>query len=270
MIDPPAPAPPPDDVSILTIAQATAATFSDLFIRQTFLCFIRAGTKRVVCPVAGEIIAAPGDLLIFPPNSTVTLENRPVLNKNYRADGVCYAEELIDTVFTDRRPQAGPVGFQILRADPHRPEAVLELIQETLGRTDLPPPIRRHRLLEPLIWLRHHGVRLPVGNDDQPLGKLRGLLETDLSHPWRISDAASHFAMSVATLRRWLTRSGHGFAKILLNTRLETGLALLQTTDQPISQIALACGFKTPSHFSDAFKKRFGIRPNAIRSASKN
>lgn len=74
--------------------------------------------------------------------------------------------------------------------------------------------------------------------------------------------------MSEATLRRSLAGSGQGFARILHNARLERGLALLQTTDLPISRIALDCGFGTPSHFSDSFRKRFGIPPKSIRSAA--
>jgi AraC-like DNA-binding protein len=254
-------------VSILPISQATAATFSDLFIGLTFLCFIRSGTKRVVCPVRGEMIGEEGDLLIFPPGSTVTLENRPMPNAGYRADGVYYAHDLVDAAFADRPRQNSSPSIQLLRAASHRPTDILDLVKETLAREDLPPPIMRHRLLEPLIWLRHNGVQLPILGEEQPWSKVRGLIEADIGKPWRIADVARHFAMSEATLRRWLAKSGVGFAEILLNTRLEKGLTQLQTTEVPISQIALECGFKTPSHFSDAFRKRFGIMPKAIRSA---
>lgn len=255
-------------VTLLSISQATAATFSDLFIGLAFLCFIEVGSKRVTCPVNGEIIGCEGDLLVFPPGSIVTLENRPVLNATYRAEGVYFSQELLDSVFPEQHPRSTPSGIHIIRAEPHRPGAILDIIRETLSATDLPPAIRRHRLLEPLIWLRHQGVRLPAQADHQPMIRLRHLLETDLSHPWRASEVADHFAMSEATLRRWLGRSEQGFSKILQNTRLEKGLALLQTTGLPVSQIALECGFKTQSHFSDAFRKRFGIQPRAIRIAS--
>lgn len=255
-------------VTLLSISQATAATFPDLFIGLAFLCFIEVGSKRVTCPVNGEIIGCEGDLLVFPPGSIVTLENRPVLNATYRAEGVYFTQELLDSVFPEQHPRSAPSGIHIIRAEPHRPGAILDIIRETLSATDLPPAIRRHRLLEPLIWLRHQGVRLPAQADHQPMIRLRHLLETDLSHPWRASEVADHFAMSEATLRRWLGRSEQGFSKILQNTRLEKGLALLQTTGLPVSQIALECGFKTQSHFSDAFRKRFGIQPRAIRIAS--
>lgn len=258
--------PPSLGVSLLPITQATAAIFTDLFIGLTFLCFIHSGTKRVICPVHGELLGEEGDLLIFPPGSIVTLENRPVPNASYRADGVYFARDLVDAVFADHPPRNASPGIQILRAASHHPSEILGLIKETLDRDDLPPLLRQHRLLEPLIWLRHNGVQLPARDEAQPWSKVRRLIETDVGKPWRVTDVAGHFAMSEATFRRWLSKSGPGFSQILLNTRLEKGLTLLQTTDVPISQIALECGFKTPSHFSESFRKRFGIKPRSIRT----
>ena len=254
-------------VSILSVTQATSATFTDLYFTQTFLFFIETGSKRVKCPTNGEVIGEAGDVLIFPPGSVVTLENRPLLKARYRADGVCFPHDLVDRVFADQPQRAVSPGIQVLRAAAHRPSEILDLIKDTLGRDDLPLAIRQHRFLEPLIWLRQKGVSLPKRGEEQPWGKVRRLIETDLGHPWRVAEVAGHFAMSEASFRRWLARSGPGFARILFNTRLEKGLTLLQSTDLPISQIALDCGFKTPSHFSDSFRKRFGITPRMIRFA---
>lgn len=259
--------PPQEAVSVLPITQATAATFSDLYIALTLLVFVQAGTKRVVCPLAGEVIGEAGDLLVFPPGSLVTLENRPVLNACYRAAGVCFSDDMVEAVSDPAVPLRRPQGIRILRAATHRPLDMLAQIEATLANEALAAPIRRHRLLEPLVWLRHHGIDLRATDADQPLSRVRRLIETDLSRAWRAADVARHFAMSEATLRRWLAQSGGGFARILHNTRLERGLTLLQTTDRRISHIALDCGFKTPSHFSDAFRQRFGLMPRAIRSA---
>lgn len=258
---------PFSEVSLLPITQATRATFPDLYFGLAVLIFIRTGSKRVLCPHGGELTGEAGDVLVFPPGSMVTLENRPIPNEAYRADGVCFSHDLVDAVFADGGPQDAPPGVKLLRAGPHQPGRALALIKQTLADETLPAPIRQHRLLEPLLWLRHHGVRLPVRGGGQPLAKVRGLIETDLSRPWHAAEVAAHFAMSEATFRRWLSASGHGFSRILLNSRLERGLTLLQTTGLPISAIALDCGFKTPSHFSDSFKKRFGIKPKCIRSA---
>lgn len=262
--------PPPvlPQVSIYSITQATTATFADLYFRQTFLFFIQVGSKRAFTATQGEIIGEEGDLMIFPPGSMVTMENRPVLDDRYRAVGVSFSDQLIETVFARQTPQASPHGIQVVRAEPAQPSDLLAIIQDTLSNTDLPDPIRNHRLLEPLIWLRHQGFHVPTQGEELPLSRVRRLIETDLCHNWRMSEVADHFATSEATLRRLLAKSGQGFAKILLNTRLEHGLALLQTTNIPISHIAMDCGFKTPSHFSDAFKNRFTISPKQIRTAS--
>ncbi|SIQ13602.1 transcriptional regulator, AraC family [Rhizobium sp. RU20A] len=256
----------PTGVSLFSITQATAATFTDLFIGLTFLCFITSGTKRVLCPVHGEIIGEEGDLLVFPTGSIVTLENGPIPKVGYRAEGVYFPRDLVQEVFSEHTPRHSSAGIQILRAA-CRPHEMLNLLRETVERPDLPPLVRRHRLLEPLLCLRHHGIQLPAQDQDQPSSAVRRLIESDVARRWRVGEVARHFAMSEATFRRWLTKSGPGFHRVLMNTRLEKGLARLQSTTRPISEIALDCGFKTPSHFSDAFRERFGIKPRSIRSA---
>lgn len=255
-------------VSIFPITQATTATFVDLYFRLTFFFFIQRGEKHVETPTQGEMLGREGDLMIFPPGAMVTMVNRPVLDDAYRAIGVCFSHDLIDAVFADVPKLRNATNVQIVPARPHDPNAILSLIQDNLANESLPEPVRRHRLIEPLIWLRDIGVVLPTTIEDQPISKVRRLIETDLSRPWMAEEVAAHFAISEATMRRWLSRTGQGFSKILLHTRLERGLSLLQTTDGQISEIALDCGFKTPSHFSDAFRKRFGIKPKDIRLAA--
>ncbi len=248
---------------MVLISQATTATFTDLYFKNTFLFFIQVGSKRVLCPVNGELTGQAGDVMVFPTGSMVTLENRPMLTERYRATGVCFPQAMISTVFAREAVPPAPTGIQVVRNRSCR--QILSMIRATLNDSELPEPIQQHRLLEPLIWLKYHGIYLTPYVEETPLSRVRQLIETDLSHPWRSHEVAEHFAMSEATLRRWLAKSGQGFAKILQNTRLEHGLSLLQSTDFPIADIALDCGFKTPSHFSESFKKRFGIQPSAIR-----
>ena len=256
------------NVSIFQITQATTATFTKLYFRLTFFFFIQRGSKYVLSPKQGEMLGEEGDLMIFAPGSMVTMENRPVMEGDYRALGVCYTHDLINSVFSDIPKSDAANDVQIVRAAEHNPSDILSLIQDTLDNDALPDTIRHHRLLEPLLWLREQGFQLPAQVEDGPISQVRSLIETDLSHSWRVDEVAQHFAMSEATMRRWLSKSGQGFAKILLHTRLEHGLSLLQTTDSRVSEIALDCGFKTPSHFSDAFRKRFGIKPKDIRLAA--
>ncbi|QBD80209.1 AraC family transcriptional regulator [Ktedonosporobacter rubrisoli] len=56
--------------------------------------------------------------------------------------------------------------------------------------------------------------------------------------------------------------------QFVINTRLEHSQHLLRETDQPLSQVALAVGFQTQSHFTQAFKHRFGVTPRQYRQQS--
>lgn len=255
-----------DEVALYQITQATTATFTDLYLRVAFLFFIQSGSKQVRTPDQ-ETIAEEGDLLVVPPGSFVTMENRPLLDQSYRAIGVSFPDHLIRAVFGDAAHKSGKSGINVLRREPHRPMEILPIISETLENVTLPDVVKKHRLVEPLLWLMDRGFHLSAPREETPIRRVRQLIEQDLCHPWRASEVARHLAMSEPTLRRVLASGGQGFGKILLNTRLERGLGLLQTSDLAVSQIAMRCGFKTPSHFSDAFRQRFGIRPKEIRSA---
>lgn len=252
-------------VSILTITQATTATFTEMYFRNTFLFFIANGTKEVVCPINGKLTGQPGDVMIFPPNSVVTMDNHPRLNDDYKATGVSFTKQLVQTVYHERKFVSQPDGIQIIEAIPDNPMSILALIEQTLNDTDLPASILQHRLLEPLVWLKSKGVALFHAHDESPLSRVRAVIESDIGHSWKSKEVSEELAMSEATLRRTLAKTGDRFSKILKNTRLEHGLSLLQSTTEPITEIALICGFKTPSHFSDAFKGRFGIKPSQIR-----
>jgi AraC family transcriptional activator of pyochelin receptor len=51
----------------------------------------------------------------------------------------------------------------------------------------------------------------------------------------------------------------------LTGQRLELAMQMLNDTDQTAAQVAFALGYKTPQHFGEAFKRRFGITPKAVR-----
>ena len=54
----------------------------------------------------------------------------------------------------------------------------------------------------------------------------------------------------------------------ILRQRLDTALSLLIATETPVTQVALESGFKSLSGFYDAFAKRFGTRPGAVRDSA--
>jgi len=50
-----------------------------------------------------------------------------------------------------------------------------------------------------------------------------------------------------------------------LNKRLEYSAVLLRNNHLNISQVVFECGFEDLSHFSRAFKSRFGVSPTQFR-----
>lgn len=51
----------------------------------------------------------------------------------------------------------------------------------------------------------------------------------------------------------------------LMRKRTEQVANLLRVSDETITQIAYACGFRSISHLSKAFKKRYGVSPSTYR-----
>lgn len=55
----------------------------------------------------------------------------------------------------------------------------------------------------------------------------------------------------------------------VLRARLDEAARLLRRGDEPVTEIALATGFATPSHFATAFARRFGMPPSRWRAAGR-
>jgi transcriptional regulator GlxA family with amidase domain len=77
----------------------------------------------------------------------------------------------------------------------------------------------------------------------------------------------------MGTSRRQLERLFRGYLSVspsrhYLNLRLFRARQLLDSTDLRILEIAIACGFESPSHFSKTFREHFGESPNSIRAAA--
>jgi AraC-like DNA-binding protein len=80
--------------------------------------------------------------------------------------------------------------------------------------------------------------------------------------PLTIHDYARLCGRSLASFRRDFEHQFHSSpGKWLLTKRLEYARYLLETTDKQINEIIDSTGFKNRSHFSKAFKERYGRSP---------
>jgi AraC-like DNA-binding protein len=94
----------------------------------------------------------------------------------------------------------------------------------------------------------------------------RRLLEDSLVDPDSAS-LAKRLGMSERSMQRKLSERSTSFSDQLSIARIERAKALMETTAEPLTQIAFAVGFGTLEHFSRTFRARVGMAPSAYRAS---
>lgn len=145
-------------------------------------------------------------------------------------------------------------------------EAMIHAADGLLPRTGLSETAARHRLLEVLLVLAEAGAAWPAPEAVGDAARLRMLLAAKPARPWTAADAAAALGVAGATLRRRLAAEGWCFRDLLAEVRLAHGLLLLQTTRLGVTEIALSCGYESPSRFARRFRDRFGVTPSHLRA----
>ena len=91
-------------------------------------------------------------------------------------------------------------------------------------------------------------------------------IDRQIGEPIAVVDLAAALACSPAAVHRLFRRhAGITPMRFVWNRRLATARDLLLMSSQPITRIAVSCGFTDPYHFSRAFKQRYGASPSAFR-----
>lgn len=103
--------------------------------------------------------------------------------------------------------------------------------------------------------------------DDDRVQRAMLLMERNLESPVSLEFVASHVGLSVRQLERlFKAEIGMTPSQFTLQMRLTHALHLLETTRDPIFDIALRCGFVNHSHFAHYFRTRFGQSPTQMRA----
>lgn len=92
------------------------------------------------------------------------------------------------------------------------------------------------------------------------------VMEFNYYYDLKIAEFAEIANRSISTFRRDFEKHYNTTpGKWLAAKKLEKAMLLLKTSDKPISDITLDCGFKNVSHFSKSFKEKFNLSPTAFR-----
>ncbi|HDR2537268.1 TPA: helix-turn-helix transcriptional regulator [Enterobacter ludwigii] len=113
--------------------------------------------------------------------------------------------------------------------------------------------------------------KLPVvtgGLSPFVLRHVLAFIEENLSQPLTLAELAEQAALSEYHFAR-MFRQSMGLAphQYVMQRRMEKAKALVQHTTTPLTDIALACGFNSASHFSNRFRSMMGITPSQLRAA---
>jgi AraC family transcriptional regulator, glycine betaine-responsive activator len=92
------------------------------------------------------------------------------------------------------------------------------------------------------------------------------LIEDSVEAPLSTEEIARSVKISTRQLERLFRRHlGISPAAFAAATRLDRARALLRQTSMPVTDIGIACGYTSASHFSTAYRGRFGHAPRTER-----
>lgn len=100
--------------------------------------------------------------------------------------------------------------------------------------------------------------------------KIAHYVDAHIGHEIRISDLADLVGLSPGHLHRaFRATKGKTPLAFINDRRIERAMAMLAQDRGSIADVAMRCGFLSPSHFARLFKRATGANPAAYRAATR-
>ncbi|CAI1198651.1 helix-turn-helix transcriptional regulator [Serratia quinivorans] len=249
------------------IIQHTELLFPSVYFEQPHLYLVQQGHKRVRWQQR-EVVAHSGELLIIDGGQTVDIVNEPSEEGVFSCQ-LLTCDPLLLTAPPAQVETQPTTAFDAVLALRNLPCALMHSFETTslalALRHRFPAVIMRHKMLEILLWLKQFNISF-IHNEARNLTQqVRRCLATDPHNIWTAAEVADTLSMSEVMLRRKLSAENNSLRNLMIDVRMSSALALLQSTDWPISIIAQHVGYESSSRFAERFRKRFGFAPTAIR-----
>jgi transcriptional regulator GlxA family with amidase domain len=147
-------------------------------------------------------------------------------------------------------------------------DLMLNIIKNHLGR-NIAPQISDQFILERIRSdqdRQHVPLLARVGLFHENLIEAAALMEANLEEPLSLDEIANLVGVSRRQIERLFKRYvGEVPTKYYLDMRLRRARSLLLQTPMSIMEVAVACGFQSPPHFSKCYRDLFGHAPSAER-----
>jgi AraC family transcriptional regulator, glycine betaine-responsive activator len=151
-------------------------------------------------------------------------------------------------------------------------DLMLNIIKNHLGR-DIAPQISDQFILDRIRSdqdRQHVPLLARVGLFHENLIEAAALMEANLEEPLSLDEIAQLVGVSRRQIERLFKRYvGEVPTKYYLDMRLRRARGLLLQTSMSIMEVAVACGFQSPPHFSKCYRDLFGHTPSAERRNSR-
>ena len=165
----------------------------------------------------------------------------------------------------------------VLRRGEHE-GVLLPVLLAEIGKDDPGQEVVLDRLLDLMLvaavreWFARPDARPPswwVADGDEVVGPALRLLHNAPEHTWTVGTLASEVGVSRATLARRFTRLvGEAPMAYLTRWRLALAADLLHDRGLTLAAVARRVGYTNPFALSAAFKREYGVSPQAYRTAS--
>jgi len=151
-------------------------------------------------------------------------------------------------------------------------DLMLNIIKGHLGK-DIAPMISEQFILDRIRNdqdRQHVPLQARVGLFHENLIEAAALMEANIEEPLSLDEIAALVGVSRRQIERLFKRHvGDVPTKYYLDLRLRRARGLLLQTAMSIMEVAVACGFQSPPHFSKCYRKMFGHTPSAERQNSR-
>lgn len=213
--------------------------------------------------------AGPGQLVAVPAGTELELMNLPEAGA-YVCEVLQFAPALLQHC---RDSHAGVFAGLLARPDPALicpldalPARLWDEVFAAASQQE-PDELLQHRAegLLLALALAGHGGSLFIDRSAALTRRVQQMLLLQPGRDWTVDDLAVALGVGASTLRRQLAQEGTSFRELLEQVRLNSALALLQGSRQPVARIAEQCGYASPSRFAVRFRSRFGMSPQELR-----
>ena len=123
-----------------------------------------------------------------------------------------------------------------------------------------------HTEVRPSCGPQRAGIVERYGTTSRPAAFALGLMEDHLADPLSLDQLARLAGVGVRHLNRlFQEKLGRSTMEVYRDIRLDKANSLLRQSTLSATEVALATGFGSSSHFSLAFRRRFGMTPSDVR-----